>query len=136
MKAWRALPTFRAEAAVRTWLISIANNEALMLYRREQRRRNWVSIGEYDPLVSHSEPADKAIIRSEESRAVHKAILRLPLNYRQVVMLRDLEQLSGNATAERLKSTLPAVKTRLFRGRLKLAAAIRRSRAQPLPHAA
>jgi len=135
LKAWRALPTFRAEAAVRTWLISIANNESLMLYRRE-RRRNWLSLGGCHSLASDSEPADKAIIRSEENLAVHKAVLRLPLVYRQVVTLRDFEQLSAIATAEQLKSTLPAVKTRLFRGRLKLAAALRRSRAQTLMRAA
>ena len=130
-KAWRALPTFRAEASVRTWLTSIAINEAVMYHRRE-RRRNWKSLGEYDTLVCHSEPADKAVIRGEQTRTIRRAILKLPPKYREVVILRDLEELSSKATAERLKSTLRTVNTRLFRGRLKLAAKLRGSRAQSL----
>lgn len=131
-KAWRALPTFRAEASVRTWLTSIAINEAVMYHRRERRRRNWKSLGEYDTFVCHSEPADKAVIRGEQTQAIRRAILKLPLKYREVVILRDLEELSSKATAERLKSTLRTVNTRLFRGRLKLAAKLRGSRAQTL----
>jgi len=77
LKAWRALPTFRADASVRTWLISIATNEALMCYRRERRRRNCEPLSEFD-LVCRTEPADKAVIRGEESRAIRGAILKLP----------------------------------------------------------
>jgi len=130
-KAWRGLSNFRADASLRTWLTSIATNEALAFYRRE-RRRTWESLGEFDTLVCHGEPADQAIIRGEERRAIRGAVLKLPLKLREVVTLRDLEELSPNATAERLKSTLPAVKSRLFRGRLKLAVALRGSRAQSL----
>src|ERR1051326_3191980 len=42
-KAWRALPKFRADATFRTWLTSIATNEALMLYRRERRPRPYAT---------------------------------------------------------------------------------------------
>jgi len=128
LKAWRALPTFRADASIRTWLTAIATNEALQFYRR-QRRHNWEPLGEFDTMVCHSEPADKAVIRGEQERAIRGAILKLPLKYREIVILRDLEELSTNATAERLKSTVPAVKTRLLRGRLRLAAALRDMRA-------
>ena len=125
-KAWRALPKFRADATLRTWLISIATNEALITYRREHRR-NWESLDEFNTVACHGEPADKALIRGEETRAVRQAILELPPKYREVLILRDIEGLDSTATAERLQWTLATVKTRLFRSRAKLATALRRS---------
>src|SRR4051812_13676783 len=50
-KAWRALPTFRADAAVSTWLTSIATNEALALYRRRQRQPSCGPQGEFDTVA-------------------------------------------------------------------------------------
>jgi RNA polymerase sigma-70 factor (ECF subfamily) len=135
-KAWRALPTFRANATVCTWLTSIATNEALMLHRRERRQRLYATGSDVDTLASRAEPADVAVMRGEEARAIHEAIVNLPVKYRDVVVLRDIEELSALSTANRLKSTVPGVKTRLFRARLKLKAALRGLRPQTLFHAA
>jgi len=135
-KAWRALPKFRADAAFRTWLTSIATNEALMLCRRERRLRLYETPGEFDTVACRAEPADKAAIRNEAARAIHGAIVKLPAMYREVIMLRDIEELSTPMTAKRLKSTVPAVKTRVFRGRLKLATALRGWRSDALLYAA
>jgi RNA polymerase sigma-70 factor (ECF subfamily) len=135
-KAWRALPTFRAEASVRTWLTSIATNEALMFLRREQRRRRYETSDEYDTVAWHGEPADQRVIRGEDARIIRGAIRKLPAIYRDVVMLRDIEELTAPITAERLKSTLPAVKTRHSRGRLRLAVVLRGSPAKASPRAA
>jgi len=135
-KAWRALPTFRADSAFRTWITSIATNEALMLCRRERRKRLHETPGEFDTIASRGELADKAVIRGEAARAVRGAIVKLPAMYREVITLCDIEELSAPMTAKRLKSTVPAVKTRVFRGRLKLAAALRNWRSHSLLHAA
>ena len=135
MKAWRGLPKFRADSTLRTWLLSIANNEAVMYHRREQRRRKRETPGESDTVVCRSEPADKALIRVEVSREIHRAILNLPTRYREVVILRDVEELSLEETAKRLKATLSGVKIRLFRGRRKIAAVLR-SRERAVFHAA
>lgn len=54
-------------------------------------------------------------------------MLDLPPKYRQILLLREFEQLSVHEAAERLDSTIPAVKTRLFRGRAMLHAALRLS---------
>ena len=136
IKAWRGLSSFRVEAAVRTWLYTIATNEALMYWRRERRRRSYESSNEFDTLPALNEPADQAMIRREESEAIRRAVVRLPLKYRAAVVLRDLEEISLKTAAEQLKSTIPATKTRVFRGRLKLAAALRHSPAQSVVHAA
>jgi len=135
-KAWRALPKFRGDSTLRTWLNSIATHEALMLWRRERRQRLYETPEECDTVEWHGDSADKMVIRDEAARAIRGAIVKLPVKYREVVMLRDIEEVSEAATAQRLKSTLPAVKTRLHRGRLKLAAALRGSPGQGLPHAA
>ena len=135
-KAWRALPTFRADASVRTWLLSIATNESLGLWRRERRQRSYETSEACDTMASRGEPADKTAMRGEAARVIRGAIVRLPEKYREIVMLRDIEEISEAAAARRLKSTVPTVKTRLFRGRLKLASSLRRSGAQALLDAA
>lgn len=135
-KAWRALPTFRADSTLRTWLNSIASNEAVMLWRRERRHRLYETPQECDTVAWRGDPADRMVIRDEAARAIRGAIVKLPVKYREVVLLRDIEEVSEAATAQRLKSSLPAVKSRLHRGRLKLAAALRGSAGQGLPHAA
>jgi len=135
-KVWRALPRYRADAAFRTWLTTIATNEAFMLCRRERRLRLYETPADFDTVACRAEPADKAAIRGEVARAVCGAIVKLPALYREAVMLRDIEEVSISTTAERLKSTVPAVKTRVFRGRLKLATALRGWRLHALLHAA
>ena len=135
-RAWRALPRFRSDASFRTWLARIATNEALMLYRREQRLRLYETSSEVDAVACGAEPADKAAIRGEAVRALHRAIVKLPAIYREAIVLRDIEELSAPTIAKRLKSTLPAVKTRVFRGRVKLATALGGWRKQTLVRAA
>jgi RNA polymerase sigma-70 factor (ECF subfamily) len=65
-----------------------------------------------NPEQSHS--------KSEIRQLVETAILALPTNFRVVVMLRDIEQLSTDEVARQLDLSVPAVKTRLLRGRLML----------------
>jgi len=126
-KVWRSLSTFRSESSFRTWLTRIAINEALMSHRRQRGRKFYQPPDNFDAFASPGEAADVSLMRAEVTQAVRKAVVALPLKYRQVVMLRDLEQLSVQETAQRLHATIPAVKTRLFRGRLMLLAAYRRS---------
>jgi len=135
-KAWRALPTFRADASVRTWLTSIATNEALMLWRKERRLRLHESSEACDTVAWRGEPADKTVMRREVVRAIRGAIVKLPVKYREAVILCDLEEMTARVAAKRLKSSLPALKTRHFRGRLKLAAVLGDSRAKALNRAA
>jgi len=136
-KAWRALSTFRAEATMRTWLTRIATNEALMLCRRERRllRLHETSV-KVETMAWRGEPADKTVMRGEVVREVRGAIVKLPVKYRNVVVLSDLEELTAPVAAKRLKSSVPAVKTRLFRARLRLAKVLRASRAQAMLNAA
>jgi RNA polymerase sigma-70 factor (ECF subfamily) len=63
----------------------------------------------------------------EEIQAVRNAVVELPRKYRQVLILHEFEELSLLETAQLLQSTVPAVKTRLFRARRMLLVALKRS---------
>jgi len=128
LKIWRHLSTFRSESTFRTWMTRVAINEALQLFRRQQIRPICQSLREFDTFASHHETPLDALARAETTQIVRQAAVALPAKYSQVVILRDIEELSERETAQRLQSSIPAVKTRLFRARRMLSAALRRKR--------
>jgi RNA polymerase sigma factor (sigma-70 family) len=132
LKVWLHLSTFRSESSFRTWVTRVATNEALQSYRRQQRRPLCRPLGDHDVIASPAEPADTSLARDEAVKAVRVAIAGLPEKYRQVIILRDLEQHSTWETAQSLHSSIEAVKARLFRARLMLLAALQRSKSPRL----
>jgi RNA polymerase sigma-70 factor (ECF subfamily) len=136
LKVWHHLPTFRSESSFRTWMTRVAINEVLQAYRREKRRPICLSPGDLDALASHNESPYQSVARLQMTRAVRRAVERLPAKYSKVLILRELEQLSTQQTAQCLQSNIPTVKSRLFRARLKLLAALQRSGVRGLASAA
>ena len=136
LKIWSRLSTFRSESTFRTWATRVAVNETLMFYRRERHWRTPQLIEDLDQLAYPSERTDQTLMRAEAAREVRRALETLPRMYRSVLMLHDLEQLSLKETALRVNASVPAVKTRLFRGRLMLSVAIRTAARHPLASAA
>lgn len=128
LKAFRALPNFDGRSSLSTWLYRIGSNEALMLLRK--RKQPMISIDE--PVESGEdtqEPMDivdwcclpESELLSKEARVkLDQAINQLPDSLRIVFVLRDIEGLSTNETAEVLNLSESAVKTRLSRARLRL----------------
>jgi RNA polymerase sigma-70 factor (ECF subfamily) len=125
LKVWGHLSTFRAESPFRTWIIRVAINEVLQSYRRVQRRPTCQILADSDAVCPGESPY-QSLARAEESKIVHKAVAELPATYRQVLILRDLKQLSARETARCLRSSIPAVKTRLFRARVMLSTLLQR----------
>jgi RNA polymerase sigma-70 factor, ECF subfamily len=125
LKVWRHLSTFRSQSSFRTWMTRVAINEALQSYRREQRRPICRAPANFDTFASPNESALQSLTRAEGAQVVRKAVVELPTRYRQVLILREFDQLSVREIAQSLQSSIPAVKTRLFRGRLLLLAALR-----------
>jgi RNA polymerase sigma factor (sigma-70 family) len=125
LKVWRHLSTFRSESSFRTWMNRVAMNEVLQSYRRKRRNPLCQALGDLDAFASHEESPHQSFARLEATKTVRSAVAGLPLKYRQVLILRDIEQLSAGETAESLQSTIPAVKTRLFRARLMLSEALK-----------
>jgi len=132
LKGFRAAATYRpGVASVRTWLFAIARNEA----RRARRVREEPSADvDEPPLMALGldagwghELAEDALGRAEETERLANAIASLDTGDREVLVLRDLESLPGEAVAEVLGLGLPAMKSRLHRARLRLLAALRAS---------
>jgi RNA polymerase sigma-70 factor, ECF subfamily len=129
LKAFRNLASFRGEAKFGTWLISITLNEA----RSKIRRKKLVKM---EPLEapdgddgSHVSPAllrdwkeipSEALERSEMRSLLQKAVEGLPPIYREIFVLRDIEELSINEAADVLQITVASVKVRLHRARVAL----------------
>ena len=128
LKAFRNLSSFRGEAKFGTWLVSITLNEA----RSRIRSRNTVKMESLDEPADdqgHISPAllrdwkeipSEALERKEVRLLLQQAITALPLIYREVFQLRDIEQLSVNEAAAALGISIAAVKVRLHRARMML----------------
>ena len=128
LKVWRHLSTFRSESSFRTWMTRVAMNEAWQSYRRQQCRPLCQTLADFNALASPGESPHQSLARLEVTQAILHAVAALPQKYRQVLILRDLEELSSEETAQSLQSSIPAVKTRLFRARLMLIATLQRSK--------
>jgi RNA polymerase sigma-70 factor, ECF subfamily len=128
LKAFHHLTTFRAEAKFSTWLIGIALNEARSRLRREATLR-MESIDDTSDEAGHTSPAilrdwrevpSEALERKEVRQMLQQAITSLPTIYREVFVLRDVEELNNVETAAALSITVGNVKVRLHRARLML----------------
>ena len=129
LKAFTHLTAFRSESKFSTWLIQIAINEARMK-RRKDRKFLYESIdeqqtgndGDYFPkdFADWREIPSEALERSELRRALQKAIASLDQKYREVFVMRDIQQMSIAETAQALGITDTLVKTRLLRARLQM----------------
>jgi RNA polymerase sigma-70 factor, ECF subfamily len=128
LKAFANIRQFRAEARFSTWLIQITVNEALMRRRRE-RTVQMEGIDDHREQDSDYAPRDfadwreipsEALERKEVRQRLAEALATLDRKYREVFMLRDMEHLNIQETAEALGITAASVKTRLLRARLML----------------
>ncbi len=134
VQAWRSLDRFRGEAAPFTWIYRIAVNEAL---QRTRRRRLDVApledlpeLAESQPSRSGRSPSIDELLESREAAAFLAARLReLPIEFRAPLVLRDVEGWSNQEVAEALGLSLPAAKSRIHRGRMRLRDELERLRA-------
>jgi RNA polymerase sigma-70 factor (ECF subfamily) len=128
LKALSNIRQFRAEARFSTWLIQITVNEALMRRRRERTvkmepvddRRDEESGYAPREFADWREIPSEALERKEVREKLAEALATLDPKYREVFMLRDMEQLNIQETAGALGISEGSVKTRLLRARLML----------------
>ena len=128
LKAFQNLGQFQGQSKFYTWLVRIAVNEALMRLRRRRPER-MVSLDEdintgEDTIpreVADWSPNPEQLYNQSELREIlQKTIQGLPPSFRTVFVLRDVEGLSTEETADALGLSIPAVKSRLLRARLQL----------------
>lgn len=122
LRVFESLDQLREPEHVRAWVFRIAKNACLMKRRKSIFAPSQeLSLDEIvtDAPDSRRLPETEAI-ESQMLHSLHRAIAELPDTYRAVVLLRDLEELSTEETAQILDISTDAVKTRLHRGRLAL----------------
>jgi RNA polymerase sigma-70 factor, ECF subfamily len=140
LDAYRHIGDFRGTAQLATWLTRIVINQALMRLRRRKRDRVVVPFGERptpgrDGASTPAEPgvADEtiesppgAVLRGEIRRLLERRIDDLPVAFRTVFVMRDVEDMSVQETADCLAIPAATVRTRLFRARALLREALAR----------
>ena len=127
LSAWRGAGQFRGEASVRTWLLTIARHAALRM--RERRTREPLDETPLDELgmrAGWGAPDPETLAVAAERRGLlAAAFAALSAEDREILTLRDLEGLSGDDAAALLGLSVPAMKSRLHRARLTLAARVK-----------
>jgi RNA polymerase sigma-70 factor (ECF subfamily) len=121
LAAWRGAATFRGEAAVRTWLFQVVIHAC----RRGSRRRSGepashAGLEDAEGLPSDAEGAEELVASRQTAAVLERALAELPEESREVLLLRDVEGLTGEEAAGVLGLSLAAMKSRLHRGRLEL----------------
>jgi RNA polymerase sigma-70 factor, ECF subfamily len=132
LKIYKGIKSFRGECGLKTWIYKIAISETLNRQRwwKRWRRRATVSLDQpvglgqgssvpFEPPDSHPGP-EAYIVAKETEQAVQRALGQLNLEFRLVIVLRDIEGLSYEDVSETLGISLGTVKSRLWRGRLEL----------------
>ena len=125
LSAWQGLKFFRGEASFSTWLYRLASNACVDLLRKEQRHRAAAGPSLDDEEVyldvADSAPSPHAIAEGNDLKEQIEAGLRaLSPEHREVLILRDIHQLSYDEIAETLSLDSGTVKSRISRGRKQL----------------
>lgn len=128
INVYRKLDQFNGESKFSTWLYSIVTNNCLMKRRKRKIDEEMVYLDEppvgsdedHDRLTipSWNETPAEELMRGELRSHLDEAIQKLPLDYRIVFILRDIEDKGAEETAKILKLSVPAVKSRLRRARV------------------
>jgi len=121
VRAYENLHQFEGRSAFAAWLTRIAVNEALARVRLRKRFDQLEEVSEngeisLDP-ATNAPDSEQTTSQAELGRILEESVLGLPEQYRTVLMLRDVEELSTTETAEVLSLTEENVKVRLHRGR-------------------
>ena len=131
LKIFKSLGTFDRRANFQTWLISVSRNLCIDHYRsvRQERRTidRQVDPNELSP-VSHEPGPIAALEQQDRVALLREALAALPESLRTAVLMRDIQELTYQEIADRLRLPEGTVKSRINRGRTELARQIRRMR--------
>ncbi|WP_295741522.1 RNA polymerase sigma factor [uncultured Oscillibacter sp.] len=125
LAVWQGLRSFRGEASFSTWLYRLASNACVDLLRREGRHRSAagpslddekLNLDTADPAPTPQEAAERTEVREQ----IETGLRQLPLEYRQVLILREMHQLSYEEIGQTLCLDEGTVKSRISRGRKRL----------------
>jgi RNA polymerase sigma-70 factor (ECF subfamily) len=120
---WNKIDQFEGRSQFTTWLHRVAANAALMKLRKNKKFEQNVPLDAEEPVIQFADPREgpgDAALRGELGERVRTAIDGLPEPYRTTVLLADVDELPMEEIASAMNATVPAVKSRLHRGRLAL----------------
>ena len=119
LSAWKGLPNFRGESRFSTWLYQLTTHAAIDLMRREKRQ---AAAEDIDGIIAADDGASpqQQAERAETRREVRSALMQLPEEYRQVLLLRFMEELSYEEIGQALKLPAGTVKSGLNRAKAQL----------------
>ncbi len=120
LRAYAQLGSYDPGRSFKTWLFSIANHHCIDRLRK--RRLIWLSIDDdnlppHPALQEHEPGPEEALVRRQQSEALHGLLARLPPEDRSVVVMRYWYDLSYEEIAEATRTTVSSVKSRLHRAR-------------------
>ncbi len=134
MRAYKYIDTFSFRSSFTTWLHTIAKNLSLSFLEREKRRNSMIAVPvkpddedtEKDPLdnVSTGETAEDTVMKNELYSVVVSEIEKLPNEYREAIILREVNRLSYEQIADILEISVGTVKSRISRARTMLRNAV------------
>lgn len=125
IRAWQALPQWQPEAQFRTWLFRIASNAALDLLRR-RRTVEFVPLeGQVEPAHPGADPERQAQV-TQQVRLLEASLARLTPEHRDILLLREVEDMSYEEIGRVLSLSAGTVKSRLARARMALIEQARR----------
>lgn len=131
LRAFKAIRNFRGDADLKTWLFRIAINESRNRFRwwKRRKRESTVSLDDtvgrsemaiHETLPGTSATPEDDTLRRERERGLRDALQAMPANYREVIVLCDIEGLSYEEIAQALEINIGTVKSRIARGREEL----------------
>ncbi|HTM46682.1 MAG TPA: sigma-70 family RNA polymerase sigma factor [Polyangiaceae bacterium] len=131
VQVFKAIDQFRGDAKLSTWIYRIAvnlcKNRNVYLARRQSRKQDEFELAEHDIVQARSvqssvdlEPPDQLVQGQELERIVHAAIARMDAEFREVLVLRDVEDLSYEEIMDITGLAIGTVKSRIHRARLQL----------------
>jgi RNA polymerase sigma-70 factor (ECF subfamily) len=135
LDAFRHMGDFRGDAQLSTWLTRIVVNQALMRLRRHKRDRVVLTFTgrdaddkdlEMQVADRQTESAPEGLLRAEVRRLLERRIDELPVAFRAVFVMRDVEDMTVQETADGLSIPAATVRSRLFRARALLRQALER----------
>ncbi len=131
LKLFKSLDTFDRRANFQTWLISVGRNLCIDHYRSVRKERETIDRGvdpnELSP-AAHGEGPIEALAQQDRVALLREALAALPKSLRTAVLMRDIQELSYQEIADRLRLPEGTVKSRINRGRAELARQVRNLR--------
>jgi RNA polymerase sigma-70 factor (ECF subfamily) len=124
LAAWRGAATFRGDAAARTWLYQILIHACRRRVRRRSGEPDRHAPVEEAAALAGGEAVEERVAAREVGGAIERALAQMSPDAREVLLLRDVEGLSGPEAAAALELDLAAMKSRLHRARLELKARV------------